>query len=293
MALKASVTTVVATTASVQRAHTIKRAIGSIRASSVLPVQVVVVVNGKTYDRGICDWLEKQPDLRLEFLHQPSLTAALSRGRQLVDSEFFSFLDDDDEYLPNSLDHRQKLLQDDPAVDVVASNGYRHVDGVDSVAFRRLGANTNEPLSGLLRGVWLCSCNGTFRTESISQRYFDDMHERAEWTWLAFNLALDKRSIAALDMPTFRIHDTLGSLSKSREYREAYLSLFERMVDKNPPAHVAHLIKRQVSAAWHDRSVHALSQGDRFDALRAHARSVFMPGGIRYLSYSWRLIRGY
>lgn len=273
------VTTIIPTTA--QRPE-IRRAVESIRNASVEPVQIIAVVNGNHGDPQLCRWLESH--VRVEYLPQPSLPKALLRGRELVDTPFFSFLDDDDEYLPGTLERRMQALESD--ADVAVTNGWRGAEQV----FDMSGA-TDDPLAAVLTNVWLCNCNGLYRSRAVGAEYFADTHKFAEWTWLAFRLALDGKRIVTLDEPGFRVHDTPSSLSKSSAYRDAYLSLFERMLAMSPPAHVARLVRRRIGSDLHDRSVRALEQGARLDALKAHLRSLLHPGGMRYLAYSRRLFR--
>lgn len=291
MASHPLVTTIIPTTATSHRTHSLQRAIESIRASSSTPLAIVVIVNGQRFDNQICGWMENQPDVMLDFLKEPSLTAAILKGRQLVRTRFFSFLDDDDEYLPESIDKRRAVLEDSPGIDLVVTNGFRREGGADRLAFNRLPSAISDPLSSVFKAIWLCSCNALYRTASVQENYFEELHARAEWTWLAFNLALDGKKVSAIDAPGFRIHDTPGSLSKSQEYQEAYLALYQRMLLKKPPTAVARLIRERAASAWHDRSVQALNRGDRVDALMSHTRSLLLPGGLRYLSYTRRLLQ--
>lgn len=273
------VTTIIPTTAERQE---IRRAVQSIRNASQDPVQIIAVINGSRGDPELCRWLEL--NVRVEYLSQPSLTAALLRGRQLVDTPFFSFLDDDDEYMPGTLDQRLQALEG--GFDVAVTNGWRGSELVFDVS-----GVAEDPLAAVLTNVWLCNYNGLYRSQAVGAEYFVDIHKFAEWTWLAFRLALDGKRIVALDEPGFRVHDTPGSLSKSAAYRDAYPELFKRMLATNPPAHVAHLIRRRIGADLHDRSVRALERGARFEAFKAHLQSLVHPGGMRYLVYSRRLFR--
>ncbi|MDE2437241.1 MAG: glycosyltransferase family 2 protein [Sphingomonadales bacterium] len=291
MTSRPMVTTIIPTTASSNRTHSLQRAIESIRASSSTPLAIVVVVNGRQFDNQICRWMENQPDVMLDFLEEPSLTSAILKGRQLVRTRFFSFLDDDDEYLPGSIDKRRAVLEESPGVDLVVVNGFRREGGADRLAFNELPYAISDPLTNVFKAIWLCSCNALYRTASVNENYFRELHARAEWTWLAFNLALDGKKVSAIDAPGFRIHDTPGSLSKSQEYQDAYLALYQRMLLKTVPTTVARLIKKRASSAWHDRSVQALNRGDRMAALTSHTRSLLLPGGLRYLSYTRHLLR--
>ena len=108
-----------------------------------------------------------------------------------------------------------------------------------------------------------------------------------------FKLALAGKRILAINQPTFRIHDTQGSLSKSAAYHDAYQILFRRMLDLDPPMDVVRHIKVRMSADWHARSVRALLRGDRLNATASHLRSLMLPDGLRYLAFTRRLIPGW
>ena len=138
----------------------------------------------------------------------------LFEGRKAVQSPYFCFLDDDDEYLAGAIDRRVEVMIDG-RLDVVASNGYRHSNGTDVPAFERLGEVQQDPLKALMTENWLASCGGLFRTESVGPEFFEDMHYPMEWTWLAFRLAVAQMRIGVIDEPTYRIFDSPVSASKS------------------------------------------------------------------------------
>lgn len=280
------VNVIIPTIASRQRAPLLKRTIESIRRSSIFPIFIIVVVNGKRYDAEICEWLKAQSDINFEYLETPSLPGALLRGRELVTSEFFSTLDDDDEYLEGATDDKMRLMESDPAIDIVVGNGYRNVNGVDNLLYLSLTQVSAYPLQSLMDFNWLSSCNALYRTASVDLRYFRDSQPYAEWTWLAFQLAMNRKKIATLNKPAFRINDTADSLSKSESYSKAYFSLFERMLDGAPPTDIARLIRRKLGAACHDAADAAMKKGNRMEAFKYHWRSVTEVGGLRYLSYS-------
>lgn len=286
------VTTIIPTTALPSRSELLKRAVYSIRGASERLISIIVIVNGNHHDPAVCDWLEQQEDIKVEYISEPSLPAAILRGRQLVETPYFSFLDDDDEYMENTIAMRQEALDKIPEADLVVTNGYRRNITGDHIVFDTLKEASTNPLVMVVKAVWLCSCNALFRSSSVGESYFQNSHARAEWTWLAFNLAMDGKKVQVLDRPGFRLHDTPGSLSKTTEYEEAYLALYQRMLHRLPPAEVVRLIRRRISADWHDRSTRALARGDRGKAISAHLRSLLYPGGLRYLSYSRRLVLG-
>ncbi|MDO8449169.1 MAG: glycosyltransferase family 2 protein [Rhodoferax sp.] len=280
------VSVIVPTMATQQRAPLLKRAIESIRHSSKFPIRIIVVVNGKRYDSETCEWLKAQPDIHFEYLETASAPKSVLRGRELVTSEFFSTLDDDDEYLEGATDKRIQLMELDPAFDLVVSNGYRNVGGIDRLLYTNLAEVTANSLRSLMDFNWLSSCNALYRTASVELAYFTDSHAYAEWTWLAYRLAKDRKNVGTLNRPTFRINDTADSLSKSESYDNSYLPLFERMLDGGPPANIARLIRRKMAAQWHAESNAALTKGNRMRALKCHWQSLLEVGGLQYLSYS-------
>jgi len=280
------VSVIIPTMATPQRSVSLKRSIDSVRKSSRLPVCIIVVVNGDKYDRQLCDWLRLQSDIVLEMLPCPSLTGALLRGRELVDTEFFSTLDDDDEYLNGAIDKRIDFLDLNKCFDVVISNGYRNVAGSDSLWHPSLQSVQVDLIGSLMEANWLTSCNALYRSCAVDIDLFRDAHPYAEWTWMGYRLALAGVRIGADDVPTFRINDTPGSLSKSPEYYVAYLSLFKRMLEISPTPKVAKMISKKLGAALHHASDVALKSGDYSGALRLHLKSVFECGGWKYVMYT-------
>jgi glycosyltransferase involved in cell wall biosynthesis len=280
------VSVVVPTMATHERASLLKRAIDSIRQSSTVPTNIVVVVNGKKYDSAICEWLKEQSDITFDFLETPSLPAALRRGIELVSTEYFAMLDDDDEYLPLAIDERLRMLESDRDIDLVITNGYRHVHGTDEIWYEDLDVVNNNPLQSLMTVNWLSSCNALYRKLSIGPEFFTDIHPFAEWTWLAYQIVLAKKRIGVVNKPTFRIHDTPGSLSKSPAFSASYISLFKKMLALNPPREIGLLIRRKLGSAYHDASNAAMYNGTWREALKLHWKSLLENGGIRYLGYS-------
>lgn len=270
----------------------LQRAIESIRASSTKPILIIAVVNGDRFDVEVCDWLKAQPDIRYEYVSKPSAPNAVLTGRQLVNTIFFSTLDDDDEYLPGTTDLKVAALLTDLAADFLVANACQFPIDSSEPWFNCLADVPSNPLRCLMQFNWLLSGNALYRTSAIGVGYFEDAHPYAEWTWLAFRFAMDKLRVAILDVPTFRYYvNTAGSLSKSMIYAEAYVPLFRRMLACAPPPEIATTIHRKIGAAHHDASEIALHSGDRFEAWRHHLRSLIGAGGFRYLAYTRHLLK--
>ena len=184
----AKVTVIIPTMATIERAELLKRAIRSIRVSSVSPILILAVVNGDRKDQGTCEWLQSQADIQFEYNATPSAPAAVCRGRELVQTEYFSTLDDDDEYLGLATDEKLKTMTLDVATDIVVTNGFRHKNGMDTMFYDNMDAIKSDPLASLMKGTWLHNCNALYRTASVETEYFQDSHPYGEWTWLAFKL---------------------------------------------------------------------------------------------------------
>jgi len=285
-----SVTVFIPTAATKKRFPALKRAVYSVRKSSSKPLKIIVVVNGDSYCDEAVDWIKSQHDIRYVYEKMPSQANAALIARGLVDTPFFSTLDDDDEYLESATDTKLNELLAHPEADLVVTNGYFCRDNFDSVLYKNFTDASKDPLRYLFKFNWLHNCNALYRTESIGVDFFVDPHLNIEWTWLAYKMSLAKKNILFLDKTTFRFHDTPGSLSKSEAYMNAHMPLCERMLRKNPPQDVVRLIRERMSMDWHCRSDRALQAGRYGEALSSHLRSLFLPGGSRFLLYSRRLI---
>lgn len=287
---KEATSVIIGTLAQATREQSLKRAIQSIRLSSRDPVKVIVVVNGNHFDISLCNWLKSQPDVIYSYLDEASLPLALLKGRQLVETEFFSFLDDDDEYLLRATDYRLACLREHLEVDLLICNGYVNCDGVKKIIFDDLNNVLTDPLSAIFNRNWLASCGGIFRTSSIGCNYFQDGMAFLEWTWLAFLIASAGHKIQILDSPTFVINDTPESASKSEKYLRAHIHLYERMLGSNPRADLIPIINHRLANAWHNISDHQRTSGKLMDSWLSHLKCLQYPEGWRFLSYTKNLI---
>jgi len=283
------VSVIIPTMATPVRAESLTRAINSIRTSSSQPVKIIIVVNGNKYDMHLLKWIDAQPDIFLHRQEMPSAPEAIRSGRALVSTEYFSTLDDDDEYLNGAIDLRLSELRKSPQTAVVVTNGYRNRKGLDEPCYKSLADIPTRPLLALMEIPWLNSANAMYRSAAVGIDYFENSHPYAEWTWLAFSLAMHEKQFAAIDTPTFRINDTSDSLSKSQAYDQAYESLFERMLAERPPVRVVNKIRQKMGSMYHQYADRLLNEGDRVGALRWHVRSLAQPSGFRYLSFTRRL----
>lgn len=283
------ISVIIPTTCETGRRGSLKRAIASVAAQERVSVELIVVVNGLRFDPECYEELRSMPGLNVAYLEEGSLPLAVKHGRSLATAPYFSFLDDDDEYLPDALWRRLQPLLSDEAIDYVVSNGYSCIEGRDRQAVINVEAVRNDPLRALLKENWLASCGGLYRSSRVSTGYFDGKTRYLEWTLLAYKLA-STRKMVFVDEPTYRIHDSLGSLSKSEAFREAEIGVLAQILTLDLPADIKVGLRVKIGRAYHSLSNHYRRQGDFRRAWRCHLASLRHPEGFRYLTYSRRLL---
>jgi hypothetical protein len=286
------VTVLIPTMASRERSDMLKRAVQSVRNSTTGHISIIVIVNGQRFDVDVCTWLKSQSDIQFEYVERPSAPYALLHGRTLVRTEFFSTLDDDDEYVAGATDLKLAAMNISPGIDLVVGNYLQSFHGRRELRYPDMSGIPDDPLMTFFSFNWLSSGNALFRGSSVGEEYFKDPNPFAEWTLLAFRLCLNKKNVAVVSEPVFICHgDTPDSLSKSDAYLNSYVPLFDRMLELAPPRNVARLIRAKRGAGYHDASVIALQHGQRKKAWLNHLRSLFEISGWRYLTYTRHLLK--
>lgn len=286
------VTVVIATDCTAQRASAIERALDSLRAQRGVRVQPLLIVNGQRYSPALLERLKADPWLRVHYVEQGGFANALGIGRSLISSEFFSFLDDDDEYLPDTLALRVGPLLQDPSVDVVVANGRRREGDHDVAVYQNLPRDMSEAMEQFLRQNWLASCGGLFRAASVGLDAFEGLVSYFEWTLIGLRLLLARKNLVFLDIPVFRIHPTPQSLSRSSAYEAAGCDFLDGLLLLALPAALRVRVKESLAVAYNTRSLVHLRSGELLSAWRWHLRTLVAPGGWRYLPYTLRLSTG-
>lgn len=283
------ISVIIPTTCEARRWASLQRAISSVTSQENVCVDLLVVVNGTRFDPECYEQLRNMPGLNVVYQEEANLPRAVKYAISLVTAPFFAFLDDDDEYLPGALWRRLQPLLADEMVGYVASNGYSRVDGRDEQAVTNVEAVRRDPLRTLLKENWLASCGGLYRSSSVSSDYFDGKTRYFEWTLLAYKLASSMR-MAFVDEPTYRIHDSPGSLSKLEAYREAEIGVLAQILALELPADVKNGLRIKMGRVYHSLSNHYRRQGNLKRAWSCHLASLRYPEGSRYLAYSRRLL---
>lgn len=283
-----SVSVIIPTTCESARGASLARAVDSILMQENVAARLIVVANGNRVDPQVMASLEADPRISVAYRPTPSAPLACEYGRTLVATEFFAYLDDDDEYLPDSLALRCAPLAADPSLDFVVTNGFRGA-GAD-VHIKRPDLIHLDPLSALLQKNWLASCGAMYRARSCEPRLFEALPTYMEWTMLAYRLLLAGKKLHFLDVPTYRINDTPGSLSKSMAYRETTVMVLEQLIALPLPPGNRRVLRQRLLDAHHDLSVSHIAAGNKKAAWRHHLLSLSGRSGWRYVSYTRRLL---
>ena len=284
-----AISVIIPTTCEEHRWDSLLRAIASASVQEHVNVGIIVVVNGNRFAPVRLQHLRAMPGLEVLYQAQGSAPLAQRFGRQAVATEFFCFLDDDDEYLPGGLWHRAQPMLANAALGFTASNGYRSDNGAQRLAVQYGSAVAADPLLALCDENWMSSCGGLFRTALVSTTYFDNPAPFFEWTYLAYKLARDL-PMAWVDVPTFRIHDTQGSLSKSASFRASEIEVLDRILALGLPEKVAHVLRQKIGRTHHGLSSDNIGLGRARLAWGHHLTSLRHPGGWRYLLFTRKLL---
>jgi Glycosyl transferase family 2 len=285
------VTVIIPTVADERRGETIWRTIESAGPASGARTRVLVVVNGKRFSPALLAQLRDSPAVDCLYIEQGNLPLALKSGREAVRSEYFAFIDDDDEFLPGGLATRVQALQARPDAAFLVSQGWFHSAGRDEPQTGLSAAAIQaDPLACLLRENWVAtSASGLYRTDRITPEDFAGMPSYLEWTYLGFRL-VPHHPFVFIDTPTYRRHDMPGSVSKSAAYCRGMVSALSSILRLDLPPATRQGLRRKLASATHDLSVLSLEQGERREAWRQHLRSLALPGGWHYLGYTRHLL---
>jgi glycosyltransferase involved in cell wall biosynthesis len=284
------VTAIIPSLVAPERAPLLTRAIASLLGQSGVAVLPLVVVNGDRFDAAQLDELRRRSDIRLHIIAEAGVAAARRVGRELVETEFFCFLDDDDEYLPGALAARLAPLRADESLDATVGNGYRTYGGRMTPHLEDPAGVAAAPLRSLATVNWLASCAGLFRTSRIGPEYFAEPLAHYEWTYLAFQLVLTRRIAFVPDM-TFVVHETPGSASRTAEHELAAADILGRILKLDLDRATRRLMQRKYGAAMHVCADHHRAAGRLAEAWACHAASLRAPGGLRrYGLYTRKLL---
>lgn len=285
-----TVTVIIRTAAASNRALLLERAIASAVSQEGVAVHCVAVVNGRNADPAIVANLQRDARIQCIVDFEAGKAEATAIGRLAVRSEFFTFLDDDDEFLPGGLALRARALREDPTLACIATNGeYVRNETVEPV-FEKNTRTAKDYAALILRHRnWLASCGGTFRSASVGIEYFEDLPPHREWTLIAYRIAT-RLPVRFLDVETYRVHSTADSQSKTPSYVESASTIAKAMLawDAHPSRRPA--IMRCENDAYRLACSYHRVTGNIANAWHYYRKSVSSPFGVTFLPYAALLL---
>lgn len=283
------VTVIIPTTAERHRRDSLLRAIACVLEQEAARARPLVVINGTRFDPELRRQLEARRDIRVAYLPEGHVAKAQTHGVTLVETPFFSFLDDDDLFTPDAMAHRLALMRTDPAPDVVVTNMAMESDEGTRPLSEDMLAHQADPAHSIHEVAWLHSANNLFRTGSVGPEDFAGRQRFMEWTALAIRLAGRKR-IAFSNRVTARYSDTPASASKESRYLLAAAALLASLPREEMAPHTLRLVDRRRTATLNMLAERARAEGRYRDAWRFHMQCLAAPTGLRYLTYTRKLL---
>jgi hypothetical protein len=210
-------------------------------------------------------------------------------GAELADSEFLAFLDDDDEFLPDTFAAKLAYFREHPEVDVLVTDGLKVDGSIVEPIFPPAGQLPADTVDALMSLAW-GACSLTLRARAIDLSVLDPQFRYFEWTLTVLLLAR-KHSIGFLQASTYRYYaDTPDSLSKHLEFASATPGLWSRVLEAYTGTPYVAKIRRRYLLECDYVARQFAERGMFADAWSYHVRSLASPDGVRYLRFTPRLL---
>ena len=272
------------------RSELLKRACDSVRAmAGEYDYSIIVVANGSRVSSSVIDWLTARRDVRVIRLRSGSHPLARRVGAEMADSEFLAFLDDDDEFLPDTFACKFAYFREHPDIDVLVTDGLRVNGAKVTKIFPPPQARSADLIETLMRTGW-GACALTLRAQNVDLSAFDAEFRHMEWTLTTLELAR-RNLVGFLDEPTYRYYeDTLESLSKSAEHILAGPEVWRRLSKSYAGTRYSTIVRRRYGLVCHEVSWECAHRGSIREAWRFHVKSLWSPGGAAFVPFSGKLL---
>jgi glycosyltransferase involved in cell wall biosynthesis len=289
-----AISVIIPTLATTEREKFLFRAINSVLLQHDVKTIPIVIVNGHLFDPGIMKELEARKDLKYVYLEKASQPAAIQAGRSLVETPFFSILDDDDLLFPHAMITRLQPMQNDNDTDVVVTSGI--IYQLDNPNFAMVNISefreiTHNPIK-TINQRWMLSGASLFRTATVDQKIFEGMPQYLEWHYMAVRLCLAKKKISFINIPTI-IHfvDHPFSIDRSRAAILGRPQALKRILELEMPADVKEIFEVYLGGAYYKISQLHLKDGNYRLAWSAHMRMLKCKSGWKKFFFIRSLFR--
>lgn len=282
-----TISVIIPTTCEHSRRSLIERAIHSVLTQEGVSAELLVVVNGERFDAGLLQTLRSDHRFSVLYVKEGHVSRARHHGLTASTGDFFGFLDDDDELLPQALRLRLDQMLADPCIDVLVTNGLIR-DAVDVVHVPE-GFEAeihDDPGLSFLRHNWFASPASMFRRTTVEGEIFDISHRYFEWTYLFFRLLSREKQIRYSGAITYRKHeDNPLSVSRSRDYQLALPAMLQDLLGFPLRPALRTIIKKKYVAALNANSTLHLVDRNFPQAIAFHIKCL-CAGGWQYIPYT-------
>ena len=131
----------------------LSEAIESILSQTYEYIELIVIDDGST-DKSR-DIALSYPNVKYFYQENKGVPAAKNLGIKEATSEYISFLDADDIWLPNKLLMQMKVLNDDPSIDIVTGYVEQFISPEVDPLIKKKYASKTEPIRGYISGAIL------------------------------------------------------------------------------------------------------------------------------------------
>ena len=207
--------------------HYLDQAIESVLAQTYQPVEIIVINDGSTDGT---DAAAQQFIPKIRYYNQPNkgLGATRNRGVELAQGTFLAFLDADDIWLADKLEHQITLFIDDPDLDMAFGYAIQFFSPELNEELIEKLTITDEVLPGYFAGTLVIK-----RESFLSVGYFDTdwrVGEFIDWYCKAQTLNL-KAALLPEVVLRRRIHDANMGI-REREHQTDYAYILKAALDR-------------------------------------------------------------
>lgn len=272
------------------RAVHIKACIESIVSQRDVVVRPVVIINGTQSDPDLRTALIADTRLRILVSNENGVGAARRLFRESVDTPYFGFIDDDDLFLDGAMLQRLTPFLEDSTLDAVLTDGWRQqTDGTRQLTPDFL-IHPDDIVLAAVSAPILSANNHLFRTDAVGSDYIEPDREFYEWFILGARLAMTRR-IKRIPTPTFVYRDwSSGQVTKTLRYCEARPKAIEDVLRLPLSTNARDYCIGKLADAYNQLACVYLQNGDWLDAWKSHGYCLRTPGGLRYASFTRRLL---
>jgi glycosyltransferase involved in cell wall biosynthesis len=286
-----AVTIIIPTLGLRERADSLRAAIESALGQVGVCPTVLVVLNGPDRCAAVERALRDDPRVTLLVRGVRSLPAALAAGRAMVETPWFTALDDDDLLLPGALLLRVRALESHADCAAVVTNGYVRNGAGDVLHVKPNHHIHDDPIRAMLERNWFLPGSWLCRSELVGVSVFEGMPNFAECTYLALRIA-SEHPIIWVDTPTVVYHvGSPAAESLSRAYVLGQVQGLRRIIALDLPDDVRRALRSRIAGAYHAAADHERMTGALRGAWRWHVASLLQPSGWHYLSFTRHLLR--